>query len=281
MLKKFFILLFTVLVILPINVEAKSQAVKIDGDHGKLSAVIQTPDGKTSYPLVMILHGLTGNKNQPLIKTLADDLEKDGIASIRFDFNGHGESDGDFSDMTVLNEIEDAKKVYNYVRKLPNVTSISIAGHSQGGVVASMLAGELGKKKIKCIALMAPAAVIRDDVIRGKVFDKTYDPMNPPQYVEIFGGYKIGRNYIVTSQTLPIYETAEKYQGPALIIHGTGDILVPYTYSLHYQHIYQKSQLELFPGFDHSFRQDVDKAAKFVSDYFVLKIKNERLRANS
>ena len=273
MLKKFFILLFTVLVILPINVEAKSQAFKIDGDHGKLSAVIQTPDGKTSYPLVMILHGLTGNKNQPLIKTLADDLEKDGIASIRFDFNGHGESDGDFSDMTVLNEIEDAKKVYNYVRKLPNVTSISIAGHSQGGVVASMLAGKLGKKKIKCIALMAPAAVIRDDVIRGKVFDKTYDPMNPPQYVEIFGGYKIGRNYIVTSQTLPIYETAEKYQGPALIIHGTGDIIVPYTYSLHYQHIYQKSKLELFPGFDHSFRQDVDKAAKFVTDYFVKQLK--------
>ncbi len=273
-LKKFFILLFTVLVILPINVEAKSQAVKIDGDHGKLSAVIQTPDGKTSYPLVMILHGLTGNKNEPLLTTLADNLEKAGIASIRFDFNGHGESDGDFSDMTVLNEIEDAKEVYNYVSKLPNVTSISIAGHSQGGVVTSMVAGELGKNKIKCIALMAPAAVLRDDAIRGNLFGVTFDSMNPPQYVEIFGGHKVGRNYILTAQTLPIYETAEKFQGPALMIHGTGDVIVPYTYSLHYQHIYSQSQLELLPGFDHGFSQDVAKTAKIVSDYFVLKIKN-------
>lgn len=219
----------------------------------------------------MILHGFTGNKNEPLLTTLADNLEKAGITSIRFDFNGHGESDGDFSDMTVLNEIEDAKKVYNYVSKLPNVTSISIAGHSQGGVVTSMVASELGTKKVKCIALMAPAAVLRDDAIRGKVFDKTYDPMNPPQYVEIFGGHKVGRNYILTAQTLPIYETAEKFQGPALMIHGTGDVIVPYTYSLHYQHIYSQSQLELLHGFDHGFSQDVAKTAKIAADYLVMR----------
>ena len=273
MLKKFFTLLLTLLFILPLTVNAKSQSVQIDGDHGKLSAVIQTPDGKASYPLVMILHGFTGNKNEPLLTTLADNLEKAGIASIRFDFNGHGESEGNFSDMTVLNEIEDAKKVYNYVSKLKGVTSVSIAGHSQGGVVTSMVAGELGTKKVKCIALMAPAAVLRDDAIRGQLFNFKYDSMNPPEYVEIFNGLKLGRNYIVTAQTLPIYETAEKFQGSALMIHGTGDIVVPYTYSLHYQHIYPKSQLELLPGFDHSFKQDVAKAAKIVSDYFVKQLK--------
>ena len=57
------------------------------------------------------------------------------------------------------------------------------------------------------------------------------------------------------------------------MIHGTGDIVVPYTYSLHYQHIYPKSQLELLSGFDHSFKQDVAKAAKIVSDYFVKQLK--------
>ncbi|MBQ9487333.1 MAG: alpha/beta fold hydrolase [Selenomonadaceae bacterium] len=269
--KIFLTVLLTILFSLPLTADAKSQSLQIDGDHGKLSAVIQTPDDKKSYPLVMILHGFTGNKNEPLLTALADDLEKAGIASIRFDFNGHGESDGDFSDMTVLNEIEDAKKVYNYVSKLPNVTSISIAGHSQGGVVTSMLAGELGTKKVKCIALMAPAAVLRDDAIRGQLFDFKYDSMNPPQYVEIFGGLKLGRNYILTAQTLPIYETAEKYQGPALMIHGTGDVVVPYTYSLHYQHIYPQSQLELLPGFDHSFTQDVAKTAKIAADYLVMR----------
>lgn len=42
--------------------------------------------------------------------TIASDLLSDGIGVVRFDFNGHGKSEGRFQDMTVLNEIEDAKK---------------------------------------------------------------------------------------------------------------------------------------------------------------------------
>ena len=52
-------------------------------------------------------------------------------------------------------------------KKLPSVTHISILGYSQGGVVASMLSGELGAKNIKSVVLMAPAAPIKDDVSRG------------------------------------------------------------------------------------------------------------------
>ena len=259
MLKLFLSVVLAIIFSLPIGADAKSQALQIDGDHGKLSAILQTPDGKKSYPLVIICHGFTGNKNEPLLTSLANNLEAAGIASIRFDFNGHGDSDGNFSDMTVLNEIEDAKKIYAYVNNLPNVTSISIAGHSQGGVVASMVAGELGDKKIKALALMAPAAVLREDAIRGNLFGVTFDSINPPEYVEIFGGHKVGRNYIKVAQTLPIYETAEKFQGPALMIHGTGDIVVPYTFSLHYQHIYKNSRLELLTNFDHSFTQDIKR----------------------
>ena len=142
-------LIALIVLIMPLTTAAQSQNISIDGDHGKLSAVLQTPDAQKNYPLVIICHGFTGNKDSLLLTSLADELAARGIASIRFDFNGHGKSDGDFQDMTVLNEIEDAKKVYDYAGKLPNVTSISIAGHSQGGVVASMVAGELGAKKIQ------------------------------------------------------------------------------------------------------------------------------------
>lgn len=43
--------------------------------------------------------------------------------------------------MTVLNEIEDANAILNYVKTDPHVRNIYLGGHSQGGVVASMLAG--------------------------------------------------------------------------------------------------------------------------------------------
>ena len=262
-----------ILLVIPFTASAQSQDISIDGEHGKLSAVLQTPDGQKNYPLVIICHGFTANKEHLLLTNLSDELEARGIASIRFDFNGHGKSDGDFQDMTVLNEIEDAKKVYDYASKLSLVTSISIAGHSQGGVVASMVAGELGAKKIKAVVLMAPAAVLRDDSIRGNLFGTKYDSLNPPEYVEIFGGHKVGRNYILTAQTLPIYETAEKFTGPALMIHGTGDVIVPYTYSLSYKKNYKNSKVELLDGVNHSFVGEEKRTAKIAADFFATQLK--------
>lgn len=272
MVLKLLMTLILLVLFLPTSVSAQSRNISIDGDHGKLAAVLQTPDGLSRYPLVIICHGFTSKKEQPLLKYLADDLEKAGIASIRFDFNGHGESEGRFQDMTVLNEIEDAKHVYEYAKDLRGVTSISIAGHSQGGVVTSMVAGELGSENVKSIALMAPAAVLRDDAIRGILQGTTYDSINIPEYVEV-RGLKVGRNYIQTAQTLPIYETAAHYTGPAFMIHGTTDIIVPYTYSLRYKEIFKNGEVELIPNFDHSFTQDEAKIARMAADFFIKQLK--------
>ena len=267
------ILLALMILVLPLTASAQSRDLTIDGDHGKLAAVLQTPDGLSKYPLVIICHGFTGQKNHPLLNALADDLEAAGIASIRFDFNGHGASDGDFQAMTVPNEIVDAKCVYEYASRLPNVTNIAVAGHSQGGVVTSMLAGEFGAKKIRCIVLMAPAAVLRDDALRGNIFGEHYDAINPPEYVEIHGGLKVGRDYILTAQTLPIYETAEKFTNPALMIHGTADIVVPYTYSLSYKKIFRRGELELIDGADHSFVGNERRVAELATKFFVRQLK--------
>lgn len=275
MVKKIFGLVFVFCMIFN-QVFAQSEKVEIEGDHGKLSAIIQTPDGKKNFPLVILCHGFNADKNYPLIKFLADDLEKVGIASIRFDFNAHGESEGNFQDMTVLNEIGDAKKVYEYARKISGVTSISMAGHSQGGIVTSMTAGELGAKKIKSIALMASSPVLRDDTLRGYMFrQKTYDPFNPPEYIEIntpYGKKIIGREFILTLQNMPIYETSRKFTGPVLIIQGKKDNRVPYTYSLHYHEVYKNSELKFLDGIDHTFSPDVEKSAKIIADFFAKKL---------
>ena len=271
MMKILFAVILAVM-ILPSTTFAQSRNVEIDGDHGKLAAIIQTPDGVSNFPMVIICHGFTGNKDSVLLTSLADYLEAAGIASIRFDFNGHGKSEGRFQDMTVLNEIEDAKHVYEYVRDMRGVTSVSIAGHSQGGVVTSMLAGELGTENIKSIALMAAAAVLRDDAIRGILQGTTYDSINIPEYVEV-RGLKVGRNYIKTAQSLPIYETAANYQGQVFIIHGLADTIVPYTYSLRYQEIYPGSKIELLKNFDHGFTQDQKLTARKVADFFISQLK--------
>lgn len=57
------------------------------------------------------------------------------------------------------------------------------------------------------------------------------------------------------------------------MIHGTGDTVVPYTYSLRYQRIYFNGELKLVPREDHMFSHDTKGAAQAVADYFHRQLK--------
>lgn len=251
------------------------EKVTIEGSKGKLAAVVQKPVIKNGekVPVAIIMHGFTGRKDSPLLEEIADNLQRSGIASIRFDFNGHGESEGAFEEMTVVNEIEDALKVYEYASSLPYAGKIALAGHSQGGVVASMTAGKLGKDKVSAVVLLAPAAVLREDAIRGNTQGALYDPLDPPEKVQLRGNLYLGADYIRTAFSLPIYETAAGYQGPALMIHGTEDHIVPYTYSERYHAIWPGSEVVLLDHFDHGFTQNQHRAARLASEFIESKLK--------
>jgi len=257
------------------EISGTTERLTIDGSKGRLAAIIQKPQLAQGErcPMVVFCHGFGGRKEGPLFELIADSLQAHGVASLRFDFNGHGESEGDFKDMTVPGEIDDALKVVEYVRDLRYVSSVALVGHSQGGVVASMAAGRLQQGDIAAVALMAPAAVLRDDAIRGSTFGAQYDPLDPPEYVELFGGRKLGGEYIRTAFSLPIYETAAKYQGPALIVHGTGDRVVPYTYGERYKQVWPEAQLLILDAHDHGFSQNIYRATRAVSDFLLRTLK--------
>lgn len=258
------------------NLFAKTEKLTIQGSVGKLSVVVQTPEGLADgqkCPVVIMMHGFMGNKDGMMEKIAGDMLAQQGIATVKFDFNGHGESEGDFTNMTVPNEIEDAKLVYEYVKSLPFAGDVALTGHSQGGVVASMTAGDLGAEGVKCVLLLAPAAVLRDDAIRGSTMGARYNPLDPPASVQLFPGKNLGGEYIRTAFSLPIYETAKKYTGPACIIHGTGDQVVPYTYGERYHYIWPGSELHIIPAADHMFSKDMQQVVDLMVNFLVKHLK--------
>ena len=249
------------------------QPLTLQGDHGRLSAVLQTPKRQQPYPLVIILHGFNASKDMPLLTELAKQLHKHGVGTLLFDFNGHGESEGAFLDMTIPNELEDARRVYRYARQLPQVSSVSLVGHSQGAIVAAMLAGELGADKIRTVALMSPAPELKDDTAGGKLFDVSFDPKNPPAFITLSNGLKVGRAYLQTTQHLPIYEVSSQYTGPVLVLHSQEDQLVPYMYGQKMSSIYSRSHLETLHGFDHNFTQDISAAAEIVTNFLTQQLR--------
>lgn len=54
-----------------------------------------------------------------------------------------------------------------------------------------------------------------------------FDPKNPPEYIRCWGMYRLGREYLVTTQQLDIYGTAAAYGGPVFLLHGDRDGIVP------------------------------------------------------
>lgn len=259
----------TVAPVMEKDVWTGKREVTIPGSVGKLAATLQVPEMKqgAKVPLVILMHGLGSDKDNMLFAALADSLQENGIASLRFDFNSHGKSEGNIVDMDFNNLQADAEKVLNYARKLDFVSSISLAGHSMGGVIASMVAGREGTNKIKSVVLFAPAVAIQDDAQRGEFSGFKFDPNNIPATFEVMG-HTMGGKWLKTAQTLNILETAKGYQGKLYVIHGTEDQFEPYVTSSLYLRDNPNGKIVLLKGFDHYFSQDVLLPVSVATKYF-------------
>ena len=179
-------------------------------------------------PLVIMMHGFGGRMDAfpgGWMQEWSDALTAAGLATLRFDFNGHGQSGGRFRDMTVYSEIEDAASFLQYALTLPDVTEIYVLGHSQGGVVAGMLAGYY-HDVVKKLVMLEPAASLKTDAINGHCMRADYDARRIPDAVEVLPGCVVGGLFFRMAQTLPIYEVTGQFKGPALAVIGGSDNVV-------------------------------------------------------
>ena len=78
--------------------------------------------------IVIIGHGVTGNKDRPFILELAKGLEMASIPTLRISFTGNGDSEGSFADCTISKETEDLGSVLDAVGD----RKICYIGHSMG-----------------------------------------------------------------------------------------------------------------------------------------------------
>lgn len=244
------------------------EQITIDGSKGKLSAVLYKPNIRPGEhcDLVILCHGLNCDHNFDLMHRIEKQLHTEGFATLTFDFNGHGQSDGKFVDMTIPNEMEDLEQVLAYAQDLRFVDDIAFVGHSQGAVVAAMVAGK-HPDDIKAVVLLAPASSVRDDVVRGNLFGIDFDPLDLPDSLLLSNGIALGYRYLKTVSSLPIFETAANYHGNACIIHGTGDRLVPYTCGEHFHQTWSNSEYYLLDYYDHNFTVCPYRPVEIVEDY--------------
>ena len=244
------------------------QTFDIDGSKGKLTARLFTPELNPGVQcdLVIFCHGLNADKNFMLLRMMEEQMRSEGFATLAFDFNGHGESEGKFVDMTIPNEIEDLEQVLAYAQDLRFVRNIALVGHSQGAVVAAMVAGK-HPEDIKAVVLLAPSSSVRDDIARGNLFGVEFNPLDPPDSLVLHNGIALGRRYLKTALRLPIFETSAKYQGSACIIQGNGDRLVPFTCGERFHQLWEDSKYYELEYYDHNFTNCIFRPVEITVDY--------------
>ena len=242
--------------------------ISIDGSKGKLWAESYKPylDPGQRCDLVIMCHELNCDHDFQLMRSIETRLREEGFATLTFDFNGHGKSDGLFSEMTIPNEIEDLEQVLAYAQDLRFVRNIALVGHSQGAIVAAMVAGK-HPEEIKAVVALAPASSVRDDIARGNLFGVEFNPLDPPDSLVLSNGIALGRRYLKTALYLPIFETSAKYQGSACVIQGNGDRLVPFTCGERFHEMWENSEYYELEYYDHNFTNCIFRPADITVDY--------------
>ncbi|PYE53097.1 alpha/beta hydrolase [Deinococcus yavapaiensis] len=127
----------------------------------RLVGIVHLPDGpapSTGWPLVVMLHGFMGQRSEDgRLFTLASRFfAPRGLGSLRFDFRGCGDSDGEHEEVMMSRQVEDAVAACAYARAQPGVDAerVSLLGYSTGGLVAALSARQLRPHRL---ALWAPA----------------------------------------------------------------------------------------------------------------------------
>ena len=173
--------------------------------------------GAANTPIVVLGHGVTGNKDRPFLVALATGLAAAGISVLRFSFAGNGASAGRFADATVTKEVEDLGAVLSALED----RAACYVGHSMGAAVGVLRASR--DPRIRCLVSLAGMVDTRGFARRefgdvapdqGFMWDEPACPLSQT--------YMDDMDEIGT-----VVDKAPRITVPWLLVHGTEDDVVP------------------------------------------------------
>jgi len=186
----------------------------LNRQNEKIIAVLHNPSS-TSRKAVIVCHGFGGDKDKCWIKDMCNSLASDGIAGIRIDFSGNGESGGKFEDMTYGKLADELKTLIDLLLK-KGYASFGLVGHSMGGAIV-IIAGAADKrvKAVVNIAGVAYPALEEHVVFVRKHFETSFEKPKPSD------------RFISELQKVDVIGAAKGLHAPLLTLHGDADTVVP------------------------------------------------------
>ena len=231
-------------------------------DGIQLNAVLEKPEGVDFCPLVILLHGFTSAMDRPHNLLAAAAIRDAGVATLRFDLYGHGPSGGDFRKHTIWKWISNTMAVIDHCLEL-GYTEVYLSGHSQGGLVAALVAG-METDRIRGLILRAPAFMIPQCARDGNLLGQRIDPDHIPDSLSTIKGLTLDGNYVRVAQTIRVEDAADRFRNPVLILHGDEDDTVPLADSHRMAQLYHNCELTVIAGETHHFDRHPDQMQEAI-----------------
>ena len=227
-------------------------------DGIRLHAKLDRPEGLEKMPLCIIVHGLTGYMEEEHIVAISAAMNDLGIATLRVELYGHGQSDGAFEDHDLAKWLHNLDTVTDYAKSLDFVTDLYLCGHSQGGLAVVIQAGRR-PEEYKAILPLAPALMI---------------PRLAKQFPEdeipdcfYFHEQRIAQGYILANRALDVDAAIRNYHGPVLLVQGMADTTIVPQDTVDAAKVYENATLVTIDGDTHCFDYHLDKVVEAVKEF--------------
>jgi uncharacterized protein len=153
----------------------RSEPVQFDSGDARISGTLTLPASGAPFPAVVLIHGSGPHDRDETIMShrpfllIADYLTRRGTAVLRYDKRGCGKSTGSYQKATSRDFADDALKAVAYLKSRPDIKAdrIGLIGHSEGGVIAPMVAGE--SDDLKYIVTLAGSVFPGDEILISQI----------------------------------------------------------------------------------------------------------------
>jgi alpha/beta superfamily hydrolase len=240
-----------------------------DSAGHRIAAVLATPSSM-AMSLAVLCHGFLSGKNSTTNKTLSRMLTERGIAALRFDFFGQGESQGPFEQITNTLAVGQTMAAIDLAKR-KGFQKIGLMGSSFGGLVSILTAAQ--RTDLACLALKCPVVDFAEE-LRLEFGDKELARWKATDTIpNIMGGTdRIALRYAFYEDCLRqiAYDPARSITAPTVIVQGDKDEHVPLHQSRKlYEILRVKKHLEMLPGADHQFTkgEDFKRMTNVIADW--------------
>jgi len=252
--------------------EARLTSLTIDPPTRSIT--VRTREGKN--PGLFWLGGFKSDMKGTKAEALDAWAAKSGRACVRFDYSGHGESDGKFTEGTIGRWLEESIAIYAHFAKGPQI----VIGSSMGGWLALLLARELAQRKcgapIAGMVLIAPAVDFTEELMWKHFSEATKSEieqkgfwLRPSAYGE--EPYPITRGLIEEGRNHLLLEGLIETRCPVHILQGVQDPDVPWRHAVELVSRFSRDDvvLTLIKDGDHrlSRPEDIDRLITAVKEF--------------